>query len=111
MTAAASSNNGKINGDNDIVKLRPRVVLQERERLYDDVMKQRIETNALRNENTKIRTRLHMVENELTRKDRVIDDLIAQADSNGKRLGGTKLDSHLVNNLKRKVRDQQAELA
>ena len=52
-----------------------------------------------------------MVENELTRKDRVIDDLIAQADSNGKRVGGTKLDSHLVNNLKRKVRDQQAELA
>jgi hypothetical protein len=74
-------------------------------------MKQRIATNSLRDENTKIRTRLHMVENELTRKDRVIDDLIAQADSNGKRVGGTKLDSHLVNNLKRKVRDQQAELA
>lgn len=52
-----------------------------------------------------------MVENELNRKDRIIDDLIAQADSNGKRVGGTKLDSHLVNNLKRKVRDQQAELA
>ena len=62
-------------------------------------MKQRIATNSLRDENTKIR------------KDRVIDDLIAQADSNGKRVGGTKLDSHLVNNLKRKVRDQQAELA
>ena len=74
-------------------------------------MKQRIATNSLRDENTKIRTRLHMVENELTRKDRIIDDLIAQADSNGKRVGGTKLDSHLVNNLKRKVRDQQAELA
>ena len=74
-------------------------------------MKQRIATNSLRDENTKIRTRLHMVENELTRKDREIDDLIAQADSNGKRVGGTKLDSHLVNNLKRKVRDQQAELA
>ena len=74
-------------------------------------MKQRIATNSLSDENTKIRTRLHMVENELTRKDRVIDDLIAQADSNGKRVGGTKLDSHLVNNLKRKVRDQQAELA
>jgi hypothetical protein len=74
-------------------------------------MKQRIATNSLRDENTKIRTRLHMVENELNRKDRIIDDLIAQADSNGKRVGGTKLDSHLVNNLKRKVRDQQAELA
>jgi hypothetical protein len=42
----------------EVVKLRPRVVLQERERLYDDVMKQRMETNALRDENTKCRTRL-----------------------------------------------------
>ena len=42
----------------EVVKLRPRVVLQERERLYDDVMKQRMETNLLRDENTKLRTRL-----------------------------------------------------
>ena len=42
----------------EVVKLRPRVVLQERERLYDDVMKQRMETNSLRDENTKLRTRL-----------------------------------------------------
>jgi hypothetical protein len=42
----------------EVVKLRPRVVLQERESLYDDVMKQRMETNALRDENTKCRTRL-----------------------------------------------------
>ena len=68
-------------------------------------MKQRIATNSLRDENTKIRTRLHMVENELNRKDRIIDDLIAQAHSNGKLVGGTKMDSHLVTNLKRKVRD------
>jgi hypothetical protein len=61
----------------DVVKLRPRVVLQERERLYDDVMKQRMETNSLRDENTKCRTRLAMVEAELMRKDKIIDDLLA----------------------------------
>ena len=49
---------------------------QERERLYDDVMKQRMTANNLRDENLKLRTRLHMAENELTRKDKTIDDLL-----------------------------------
>ena len=61
----------------EVGKLRPRVVLQERERLYDDVMRQRMETNSLRDENTKLRTRLQMVETELMRKDKIIDDLLA----------------------------------
>ena len=75
-------------------------------------MKQRIATNNLTDENTKLRTRLQMVENELTRKDRIIDDLIAQADSSGKLggRGGSGMVSHLVTNLKRKVKDQQAEM-
>lgn len=60
----------------DVIKLRPRVVLQERERLYDDVMKQRMATNNLKDENTKLRTRLHMTENELARKDKMIDELL-----------------------------------
>ena len=60
----------------DVVKLRPRVVLQERERLYDDVMKQRMATNNLKDENLKLRTRLQMTENELARKDKMIDDLL-----------------------------------
>lgn len=42
----------------EIVKLRPRVVQQERERLYDDVMKQRMTTNNLKDENIKLRTRI-----------------------------------------------------
>ena len=61
-----------------MIKLRPRVVLQERERLYDDVIKQRIFNNTLRDENIKLRTRLFMTENELSRKDKMIDDLLLQ---------------------------------
>lgn len=99
----------------EVQKLRPRVVLQERERLYDDVMKQRMATNNLRDENTKLRTRLHMTENELTRKDKMIDELLqAQQDSQAGNLKfgrGAKQDSHhLILNLKRKVREQHLEL-
>jgi hypothetical protein len=60
----------------EIVKLRPRVVQQERERLYDDVMKQRMTTNNLKDENIKLRTRIQMTENELSRKDKTIDELL-----------------------------------
>ena len=62
--------------DLDVYKLRPRVIHQERERLYDDVMKQRMTTNNLKDENTRLRTKLKIVEVELQRKDKVIDDLI-----------------------------------
>ena len=60
----------------EISKLRPNTVNQERERLYDDVMKQRMTTNVLKDENTKLKTRLLFAESELSKKDRVIDDLL-----------------------------------
>ena len=60
----------------DVAKLRPKVIHQERERLYDDVMKQRVTSNNLHAENVRLRTRMQMVETELNRKEKVIDDLI-----------------------------------
>ena len=39
-------------------------------------MKQRMTTNNLKDENTRLRTKLQIVEVELQRKDKVIDDLI-----------------------------------
>jgi len=56
--------------------LRPKNVTQERERLYDDVVRQRMETNNLKDENTKLRTRLQITESEINRKDKIIDELI-----------------------------------
>lgn len=56
-----------------------------------------------------------MAENELTRKDKTIDDLLQlqqEVQQNGTRQIRGKIDAHhLVVNLKRKVRDQQMELA
>lgn len=87
---------------------------QERERLYDDVMKQRITTNNLKEDNTKLRTKLHMLESELLKKDKVIDDLILQQEHIGGKFGvrhAHKPDSHLVINLKRKIKDMRSELS
>ena len=78
MGQAPGSTNAKASSqiDLEVHKLRPRVIHQERERLYDDVMKQRMTTNNLKDENTRLRTKLQIVEVELQRKDKVIDDLI-----------------------------------
>lgn len=100
--------------DIEISKLRPNKVNQERERLYDDVMKQRMTTNVLKEENTKLKTRLLFVESELGKKDRVIDDLLVRQEQTfglpktkftGVRAGALKSETHLVINLKRKIRD------
>jgi len=101
-----------------ISKLRPNKVNQERERLYDDVMKQRMTTNVLREENVKLKTRLLFVENEVAKKDKIIDDLLVQQENNfsvpkpkftAARVGGIKVETHLVINLKRKIRDINTE--
>ena len=103
------------------MKLRPRIINQERERLYDDVLQQRMTTNTLKDENTRLRTKLQCVEVEMQRKDKVIDDLIVQQEQNfglppsmpkfssNRVTGSIKGDTHLVINLKRKVRDLQTE--
>ena len=103
--------------DLEISKLRPKNVQQERERLYDDVMKQRMTTNNLKDENTKLKTRVQMIEAELQRKDKVIDDLIIQQEINfgmpnkfaGGRGGPIKGETHLVINLKRRIKELQNE--
>lgn len=69
-------------------------------------------------ENTRLKTRVQMVEVELQRKDKVIDDLLAQQEQNFG-LPQTKfsngpgrmknVETHLVMNLKRKVKDLNIE--
>ena len=68
--------------DLEVNKMRPRVIHQERERLYEDVMKQRMTTNNLKDENTRLRTKLQITEVEIGRKDKCIDDLMQQQEAN-----------------------------
>ena len=62
--------------DFNVSKMRPKVINVERERLYDDVMKQRVTTNILKEENVKLKTRVQILEGELQKKDKMIDDLL-----------------------------------
>ena len=39
-------------------------------------------TNSLKDENTRLRTRIQIVESEMSRKEKLIDELIAQQEAN-----------------------------
>ena len=58
--------------------MRPRIINQERERLYDDAMKQKITANFLKEENVRLKTRIHILEGEMNKKEKLIDDLLMQ---------------------------------
>ena len=53
----------------------------ERETLYEDVLKQKLTVNAVKEENVKLRTRLHILESDIFKKERLIDELILKPDS------------------------------
>ena len=58
--------------------MRPKNIRQERERLYDDVLRNKMTTNLLKDENLKLKTKVHMLEAELSRKEKLVDDLLLQ---------------------------------
>jgi hypothetical protein len=110
-------------------KLRPKIVNQEREALYEDVLKQKLHNNAYRDENIKLKTRMAVLEAELRQRERVIDELLVKPDAlqnltsgattNAAALavvGGNfakmkKFESHLTQNLKRRIKEMQIVIA
>jgi hypothetical protein len=84
-------------------------------------MKQKITANFFKDENMRLKTRVHILENELTKKERLVDDLLLQQDTfqlpmqgagstkNNSQGQKMKLESHLTLNLKRKIKDLQQE--
>ena len=78
------------------------------------MMRQRLTTNNLKEENTRLKTKLQITEVEVLRKDKLIDELIAQQEAaygvtqakfGGRAPGTLKTDTHLVINLKRQIKE------
>jgi hypothetical protein len=61
--------------------MRPKNIRHERERLYDDVLRNKMTSNLLKDENVKLKTKVHMLEAELNKKEKLIDDLLLQQDT------------------------------
>ncbi len=59
-------------------KLKPRKFTVEKERLFEEAMKEKITANFLKDENVKLRTRIHILEGDVIKKEKVIDELLQQ---------------------------------
>jgi hypothetical protein len=67
----------------DVSKMRPNLARHEKERLFDDAMKLKINMNMYKDEYTKLRTKFHILEVELNKKERLIDDLLSGQSDHG----------------------------
>lgn len=67
--------------DLEVSRMRPKNIKQERERLYDDAMRQKMVSNMLKDENVKLKTKIHILESEINKKERLVDDLLLQQDN------------------------------
>jgi len=67
--------------DLEVSRLRPKLANLDREKLYDDAMKQKITANFFKDENMRLKTRVHILENELSKKERLVDELLLQQDN------------------------------
>lgn len=92
--------------------MRPKIVNQEREALYEDNIKQKLAANYLKDENVKLKTRLHMIEVEMLKKEKIIGDIISKPEAVSNGVNGNfaqmkKFESHLTQNLKRRIKEMQ----
>lgn len=117
--------------DLEASRLRPRQVLNmEREALYEDVLKQKLTNNQVRDENIRLKTRLQALEGELRQKDRIVEELVVKGPDAMKGITGgatkdvnamavvggnfskmKKFESHLTLNLKRRIKEMQLVIA
>lgn len=65
----------------EATRLRPKVVNQERESLYEDVLKQKLQANFFRDENVRLKTKVQMLEVELNKNQRLVDELLVKPES------------------------------
>eukprot|EP00347_Sterkiella_histriomuscorum_P007882 403347201 len=116
------SKNPSSAADTEYSRLRPKNLVLDRERLFDDAIKQKITANFLKDENLKLKTKVHILEGEMQKKEKFIDELIQQQDSyqiggvggpiiQSAKIGLPRTSTHLTLNLKRKIRELQYEVS
>ena len=98
----------------DIKKMKPRRINQEKEKLYEQVIRLKVQMNTYKNANLKLRTQLKFLEKEGQEKEGIIEDLAHNNEVNTiGRLGSVvknKPEAYLVTALKRQVKELKNEL-
>lgn len=64
----------------EINKLRPKKVKEEKEQLYEEALKLKIQTNGYKDQNKLLKTQLKIVERKLAEKEEIVNELFNQKD-------------------------------
>jgi hypothetical protein len=99
----------------DIKRMKPKRITQEKEKLYEQTLKFKIQMNSFKDENIKLRTRLKFLEKEQYQKEGIIEDLANNNEiTTIGRLGSVgnkkKSESYLATALKRQIKDLKTSL-
>lgn len=95
----------------DIKRMKPRRINQEKERLYEQVIKLKVQMNSFKSENLKLRTQLKFMEKEEYAKEGIIENLASNNEVTtigrlGNIINNKKMtESYLTTALKRQVKD------
>ena len=89
----------------------PKNITHDKEEMYDETIRLKKDMNACKGENTKLKTQIQQYENNLTKKDNYIRELLNQINAqqgstdNIKKVQKIKVDTHLVAALKKKIKE------
>ena len=96
--------------------MRPRNVQKEKEFLYEEALKLKIRTNSFQEENTRLRTTVQILQNELTKKESMIAEMLQHDGGSAKmprhqqKLMQKKVDSFLCNSLRKNIKDLKLQM-
>ena len=100
----------------DVKRMKPRKINQEKEKLYEQVIKLKLQMNSFKSENLKLRTQLKFLEKEQNEKEGIIENLVNNNEvTTIGRLGNIgnskkKSEAYLTTALKRQVKELKQEL-
>lgn len=99
----------------DIKRMKPKRITQEKEKLYEQSIKYKIQMNSYKEENIRLRTRLKFLEKEQNQREDIIEDLanhneITTIGRLGSMLNKKKTEGYLTNALKRQIKDLKTAL-
>jgi len=97
-----------------MVKTKPAFALHDKEQLFDEAMKLKQNMNKYKEENIRLKTRVTLCENEVERKDKMIQELLNQinnqAGTNQAFVRRTTAETHLVSALKKQLREMKDDI-
>jgi hypothetical protein len=95
--------------------MKPRKINQEKEKLYEQALKFKIQMNTYKEENIRLRTRVKFLEKDQIEKEGIIEDLynnkeITTIGRLGSAINRKKSDSYLTTALKRQIKELKSAL-